>query len=84
MRLKISVDEVWPVFYLEEGITNAYNEVDVNEDFYKQYLALMDVYNLCQKQLKVLYDNQRAEREKRVRKDLASQPTPSNSDSETS
>lgn len=38
-----------------------------------EYRAFMDNYEALQKQLKGLYDNQRIDREKRIRKDLDAQ-----------
>jgi hypothetical protein len=73
MKCRISVDEVWPVFFLDQGIPTPNNEVEVSEQFYAEYSAFMDNYEALQKQLKGMYDNQRIDREKRIRKDLDAQ-----------
>lgn len=73
MKCRITVDEVWPVFFLDEGTLSPYNEVEVSDHFYAEYVAFMDNYHALQKQLKGIYDNQRIDREKRIRKDFESQ-----------
>ena len=73
VKCRISVDEVWPVFFLDEGTISPHNEVEVSEQFYTEYRAFMDNYDALQKKLKGMYDNQRIDREKRIRKDIESQ-----------
>ena len=57
MRCRIKVDEVWPVFSLDEGWLTSNNEVEVEEQFYAEYKAFMANYQILQKKLSVLYYN---------------------------
>lgn len=60
MKFKISVDEVWPVFAIDKIDTSGqYNqyEIEITEDFYSQYIALMTKYSILQQQLRLIYDN---------------------------
>lgn len=58
MKLKISVDEVWPVFTADESKEDAPFVVEVDEQFYKEYLWFTYRYHTIQEQLKVMYDDQ--------------------------
>jgi hypothetical protein len=58
VKLKIDVDEVWPIFTCDETKEDAPFVVEVDVQFYKEYLWFFYRYHKIQNQLKVMYDEQ--------------------------
>jgi hypothetical protein len=57
-KVKIEVDERWPVFTLEDEDKDGPYVIELDEDLYKQYLQLELLYQSFQKRLRVLYDSE--------------------------
>ena len=70
MKCKIIVDEKWPIYTLEKMDNSGYNEVEIPDAEYGDYILTMTRYALLQQKLGLIYDKQRAESKDRVRKDL--------------
>jgi hypothetical protein len=58
MKLKIDVDEEWPVFTAHETIIDGDFVVEVDEQFYKEYLWFCYRYHSIQEKLKDMYDKE--------------------------
>jgi hypothetical protein len=70
VKLKLIVDEKWPIFSLEKPDNSGYNEIDIPEEEYAEYASIMRQYALLQLKLGILYDHKRADCQERIRKDL--------------
>lgn len=68
MKYELMVDEKWPVYSLEKSC--GYDEVEISDEDYEEYVSVMNKYNLLQSKLGLMYDKQRTEREECIRKDL--------------
>ena len=58
-RLNINIDEKWPIYSLDEPINpNAVSVVEINDDFYREYLYFTMKYQEYQERLHVIYEHQ--------------------------
>lgn len=58
-KVKISVDEIWPVYSIDKVDASAKNdqfEIEIPDEIYKEYVWTMCRYNLLQEHLKRYYD----------------------------
>lgn len=61
-RLEINIDEKWPVFTLDKPRDgNGPFVVDLNEDFYNEYLYFSYKYLEYQARIQVIYEHQQSE-----------------------
>lgn len=58
VRVEVTVDEEWPVFYLHEVSNHSRNTIELPEDFYQEYLLARCRYEEIQLKLKDFYDAQ--------------------------
>jgi hypothetical protein len=70
VKCKIIVDEEWPIYTLDKTDNSGYNEVELTEADYGEYILTMTRYALLQKKLGQMYDKQRTENKERIRQDL--------------
>lgn len=61
IKVQIDVDEVWPVFFLERTEEDGPDIVEVNEEFYKEYLYFTLKYKEYQSRIKLIYDHRERE-----------------------
>jgi hypothetical protein len=54
MKLKVSEDELYPIYDIGDGFGK---EVEVSEVFYKGYTEIMDKFWIMQEALRLLYDS---------------------------
>ena len=54
MKLKVSEEELYPIYEIGEGFGK---EVEVSEVFYKGYTEIMDKFWIMQEALRLLYDS---------------------------
>lgn len=60
MKCKISIDEKWPIFSLENlRYENDPFVVEINEEFYKEYCYFMSKYEEYQSRIRVIYEQQK-------------------------
>jgi len=60
VKYELMVDEKWPVYSLEKP--SGYDEVEISDEDYEEYVSVMNKYNLLQLKLGSMYDKQRDER----------------------
>ena len=68
MKYELMVDEKWPVYSLEKSC--GYDEVEISEEDYEEYVSIMNKYNLLQSKLGSLYDQQRITSKEHIREDI--------------
>ncbi len=62
VKREINIDEKWPVFTLDEPRNeNGPFVVELNEDFYKEYLWFSYKYHEYQARIQVIYEHQQSE-----------------------
>jgi hypothetical protein len=54
MKLKVSEDELYPIYDIGDGFGK---EVEVSEVFYKGYTEIMDKFWIMQEALRLIYDS---------------------------
>lgn len=59
MKLKVGEDELYPIYDLGDGFGK---EVEVTEEFYKEYTEVMDKFWVIQGVLSKLYDSKTSEK----------------------
>ena len=59
MKLKVGEDELYPIYDLGDGFGK---EVEVTEEFYKEYTEVMDKFWAIQGVLSKLYDSKPSEK----------------------
>ena len=59
MKLKVGEDELYPIYDLGDGFGK---EVEVTEEFYKEYTEVMDKFWAIQGVLSKLYDSKTSEK----------------------
>lgn len=57
-KLEVIIDEKWPVFSLEEPNKEGPFVVEINEEFYKEYLYFKYKYTEFQIRLQLIYEHQ--------------------------
>lgn len=58
VRVKITLDERWPVFSLVQIESHEPSPFEATDSFYEDYLQIMSNYHTLQKKLKDLYDSE--------------------------
>jgi len=58
MKIKIDVDEQWPVFTADEVKNDGQFVVEVDDHFYRHYLYICYRYHVLQSQLKEMYESE--------------------------
>jgi len=62
MKIQISIDEKWPVFTLERPKNESDPFIlEINEDFYKEYLYFSYKYHEYQTRIQVIYEHHQRE-----------------------
>jgi hypothetical protein len=57
-KLKINVDEKWPIFSVEDADKDGPFVIELDDELYKQYLQIDYLYYSFQTRLQVLYESE--------------------------
>ncbi len=57
MKCKINIDERWPIYFIDESYQGGL-QVQLNEEFYKEFIEISKKYEEYQERMALIYDEQ--------------------------